>query len=200
MNVEPPCRILTSNRKSRRRSVGFAFPLKLLYPPLKFSPASSCPLTRSLSSLLRYLATASSMSLARNSPTYLMAQPTRSCFMPVTPCATGLLPLHSRKTIRWHRQCNAILPATHSVLRGWHMAQQTTVEAQVIDVMRHTRMCDLEEVTRQCTDLTWNQVFLAVDRLSRSGKIILVPRGRGLYTVTFPHQQDGRLDRHSLPS
>jgi hypothetical protein len=29
---------------------------------------------------------------------------------------------------------------------------------------------------------------------------MLVPRGRGLYTVTFPHQQEGRTDQRLLPS
>ena len=80
------------------------------------------------------------------------------------------------------------------------MAQHTTVEDQVIDIMLQRRTCDLEEVTRQCTNLTWNQVFLAVDRLSRNGEILLMPRGRGTYTVTFPHRRDGRPDRRSLPS
>ncbi len=80
------------------------------------------------------------------------------------------------------------------------MGQQITVEDQVIDVMRHTLTCDLEDVTRQCPNLTWNQVFLAIDRLSRSGKIVLVPRGRGLFTVIFPHKQEDRPDRHSLPT
>ena len=80
------------------------------------------------------------------------------------------------------------------------MAQHTTVEDQVIDIAAQSPSCDLEEVTRQCPNLTWNQVFLAVDRLSRSGELMLLPRGRGLYTVTFPHRQDGRPDRHSLPS
>jgi hypothetical protein len=80
------------------------------------------------------------------------------------------------------------------------MAQEIIAEDQVIDMMFHTRMCDLEEITRQCANLTWNQVFLAVDRLSRRGAIRLVPRGRGMYTVTFPHRQEGRPDRRSLPS
>ena len=80
------------------------------------------------------------------------------------------------------------------------MAQHTIVEDQVIDVLRSAKFCDLEEVTRQCANLTWNQVFLAVDRLSRSGELMLVPRGRGAYTVTFPHRQEGRPDRRSLPS
>ena len=81
------------------------------------------------------------------------------------------------------------------------MTQHTTVEDQVIDIVHRAHTCDLEEVTRTCTKLTWNQVFLAVDRLSRSGEIImLMPRGRGIYTLAFPHRQEGRPDRRSLPS
>jgi len=80
------------------------------------------------------------------------------------------------------------------------MAQHTPVEDQVIDLLHRAHTCDLEEVTRTCTKLTWNQVFLAVDRLSRSGEIMFVPRGRGIYTLTFPHRQEGRPDRRSLPS
>ena len=71
------------------------------------------------------------------------------------------------------------------------MAQSTTVEVQVIDIVHRAGACDLEEITRQCANLTWNQVFLAIDSMSRRGEIMLVPRGRGLYTVTFPHRQEG---------
>ncbi|HSF66255.1 MAG TPA: hypothetical protein VLA67_02385 [Nitrospiraceae bacterium] len=80
------------------------------------------------------------------------------------------------------------------------MAPHTTVKDRVIDLLHESQSCDLEEITRRCADLTWNQVFLAVDHLSRSGEVLLMPRGRGLYTVTFPHRQDGRPDRLSLPS
>ena len=80
------------------------------------------------------------------------------------------------------------------------MTQHPTIEDQVIDIVRKAHICDLEEVARQCTDLTWNQVFLAVDRLSRNGKIKLTPSGRGAYTLTFLPLQEGRPDRRSLPS
>ena len=80
------------------------------------------------------------------------------------------------------------------------MALHTTVEDQVIGVLNRTETCDLEEVMRQCANLTWNQVFLAVDRLSRSGEIRLVPMCLGMYAFTFPHGKDGRLDRGSLRS
>ena len=62
----------------------------------------------------------------------------------------------------------------------------------MINIMLQTHTCDLEEITCRCTNLTWNQVFLAVDRLSRRGEITLMPSGRGMYTVTFPHRQEGR--------
>jgi hypothetical protein len=80
------------------------------------------------------------------------------------------------------------------------MQQEMTVEDQVIDVVQRANDCDLEEIMRQCSNLTWNQVFFAVDRLSRRGELILIPKGRGMYTVTFPHRQEGRPTRRSLPS
>ena len=83
--------------------------------------------------------------------------------------------------------------------KRWRMTQHTTVEDQLIAMLHRAHACDLEEVIRQWTNLTWNQMYLAVDRLSRSGKLMLVPRGRGLYTVTFPHRQEGRPDRCSFP-
>lgn len=80
------------------------------------------------------------------------------------------------------------------------MAQHTTVEDQVIDIVHRAQACNLEDVMRQCPNLTWNQVYLAVDHLSRSGETVLVPRGRGTYVVTFPQRQEDRPDRRSLPS
>ncbi len=72
---------------------------------------------------------------------------------------------------------NALLFLQQFILfpQRWRMALHTTVEDQVIDVLHKTHTCDLEDVTRQCANLTWNQVFLAVDRLSRRGEIMLRP-------------------------
>ncbi len=80
------------------------------------------------------------------------------------------------------------------------MTQHAVGEDQVIGILQKVQVCALEDVERQCTNLTWNQVFLAVDRLSRSGEIVLMPIGLGTYTVTFPQRQEGRSDRRSLPS
>ena len=70
------------------------------------------------------------------------------------------------------------------------MAQQITAEDQVIDILHRAHACDLEDVMRQCPNLTWNQVFLAVDRLSRTGEIMLVPTKGGSYTLTLLHSRE----------
>ena len=83
------------------------------------------------------------------------------------------------------------------------MGQLTAVEDQVIGILQHNGACDLEEAAHQCTNLTWNQVCLAIDHLSRCGEIRLVLRGRGMYTMytlTIPHRQGGRPAQRSLPS
>lgn len=48
--------------------------------------------------------------------------------------------------------------------------------------------CPLEEVTRLCPDLTWNQVFLAVDYLSRSGQIRVTLDAANSYRVEAPRR------------
>jgi hypothetical protein len=47
--------------------------------------------------------------------------------------------------------------------------------------------CAMEEVAGLCPDLTWNQVFLAIDHLSRSGKIrMTLIQGRNYAVQAIP--------------
>jgi hypothetical protein len=80
------------------------------------------------------------------------------------------------------------------------MTQQATAEDQVIETMHGLGTCDLEDLTRRCSTLTWNQVFLVVDRLSRTGQVKLMYANRGSYTLTLLRRQGSRPDRQSLPS
>lgn len=41
----------------------------------------------------------------------------------------------------------------------------------------------VDDIVFQCPDLTWNQIFLAIDRLSREGALTLTPKRGGLYEV-----------------
>ncbi len=43
--------------------------------------------------------------------------------------------------------------------------------------------CSLDDVTQLCPDLTWNQVFLAIDFLSRTGQADVTLDPRRVYWV-----------------
>ena len=60
------------------------------------------------------------------------------------------------------------------------------VDDRILDVVSHAQGCPLDKVLQACPDLTWNQVFLAVDRLSRRGQVRLISMGNGIYTLGLP--------------
>jgi hypothetical protein len=64
------------------------------------------------------------------------------------------------------------------------MVMYPDVRHRVIEAVVRSPGCDLEMLIEECHDLTWNQVFLELDRLSRRGEVTLTKRGRGHYTVT----------------
>ncbi len=43
--------------------------------------------------------------------------------------------------------------------------------------------CPMEEIVTLCPDLTWNQVFMAVDHLSRTGRVRLRMNRQRTYMV-----------------
>lgn len=69
---------------------------------------------------------------------------------------------------------------------GIIMEQRSTPSDQIIQVVSDSPGCLLEELVSACPDLTWNQVFLEVDRLSRAGQVQLTRTGVGKYAVRLP--------------
>lgn len=47
--------------------------------------------------------------------------------------------------------------------------------------------CPMEEIVGLCPELTWNQVFLAIDYLSRTGQIRVTRDSGRTYRVTASH-------------
>lgn len=47
--------------------------------------------------------------------------------------------------------------------------------------------CSMEEVVHLCPELTWNQVFLAIDYLSREGQVLVTLDGDRTYRVQAHH-------------
>lgn len=63
------------------------------------------------------------------------------------------------------------------------LAISQDINQKVVDAINRSPGSVLEDIAQECPDLTWNQVFITIDRLSREGTVRLTPIGRGLYTV-----------------
>jgi len=63
---------------------------------------------------------------------------------------------------------------------------RTELTHRVLRVVRRKKECDMEELLQACDSHTWNQVFLEVDRLSRSGELCLLYKKDGEYAVRLP--------------
>jgi hypothetical protein len=63
------------------------------------------------------------------------------------------------------------------------MLREDTVAEEILEVVKGNPDCTLEELTQRLEWLSWSQVFLEVDRLSRSGQLILTQTGIGFITT-----------------
>ena len=68
------------------------------------------------------------------------------------------------------------------------MPPQYTTGQQALEVIIRSPGAMVDDVVFQCPDLTWNQIFLAIDRLSREGALTPIPKGGGLYAVQVSDQ------------
>ncbi len=79
------------------------------------------------------------------------------------------------------------------------MAQNATVTDRILGAVSHAPGCPLDELVFElmfsCPDMTWNQVFLEIERLCQTGHMRLQPAGRGLDTLWLPEKScdDDRL-------
>jgi hypothetical protein len=53
-------------------------------------------------------------------------------------------------------------------------------------MVRQQPWCTLDTLVQACPEFTWNQIFLTVDRLSRTGDIELSCAGPGQYNLGMP--------------
>lgn len=67
-----------------------------------------------------------------------------------------------------------------------HHDPRADVRYHILEAVRRENEYDLEELVRVCPSFTWNQVFLEVDHLSRTGTLRLLRKSNGLYAVRLP--------------
>lgn len=68
------------------------------------------------------------------------------------------------------------------------MQPHRDTDHRVLEVIVRSPGNTLDDIVLECSDLTWNQVFLAIDRLSRKGALTLTSKGQGLYTIRLSNQ------------
>ncbi len=84
------------------------------------------------------------------------------------------------------------------------METRTRIDRRLFDFIGRSPGCTIDDILLECRDLSWNQVFFALDRLTREGRVRLFPVGRGLYQVHLSHdapvggyQESARRSSHS---
>jgi len=60
------------------------------------------------------------------------------------------------------------------------MKPESTLTDRILEAVSEAPGCRIEEVVCQFPDLTWNQVFRELARLSRNGRLRLMLNRRGL--------------------
>jgi hypothetical protein len=63
------------------------------------------------------------------------------------------------------------------------MLNDNGIDTQVMEAIVRMPGTALDDIVLECPDLSWNQVFLVIDRLTRRGSVKLSPQGQGRYTV-----------------
>ena len=66
------------------------------------------------------------------------------------------------------------------------MSSHTPVTDRILEAVQRTHGCDLDTLTKSFSDLSWSQVFLEVDRLSRDGQVQVTLDTGGRYMIRLP--------------
>jgi hypothetical protein len=78
------------------------------------------------------------------------------------------------------------------------MASHLPVTDRILGTVERTQGCDFDTLTNSLSDLSWSQVFLEVDRLSREGKVLVTFDTGGRYMIRLPAQMMKRSAIHHV--
>ena len=78
----------------------------------------------------------------------------------------------------------------------------TPIEADMIELLRLRGPCGLDDVFTYRPDLSWGEVFRAIDQMSRDGRLLLRQLGYSTYQIALPSQflQSGSSSGQKAPT
>ncbi len=79
------------------------------------------------------------------------------------------------------------------------MTSNVPVTDCILETVQRTHGCDLDMLTKSLSDLSWSQVFLEVDRLSREGQVLVTRGTGGGYMIRLPDHCREPATHHSRP-
>jgi hypothetical protein len=75
----------------------------------------------------------------------------------------------------------------HSKREGGLMqGQPTTIASKILQVVRAHPGCGLDDLVERLSDVQWSDVFVEVDRLSRSGELRITKPNSGFLFLLHP--------------
>ena len=85
------------------------------------------------------------------------------------------------------------MPSKFDLSLGENFMQVSAMIDRVYDALEQFgTTCSMEEVVGLCPDLTWNQVYLAIDYLNKTGKVSVALDPDRTYTVkVYPSAGEG---------
>jgi hypothetical protein len=75
----------------------------------------------------------------------------------------------------------------HLCLRYALITIHATAEVRIVEILQSTGPCSLDDVVRFLhPHLSWSNVFVAVDQMSRDGRVLLRRLGNSTYQIALP--------------
>lgn len=68
------------------------------------------------------------------------------------------------------------------------MGKHKTAKGLILEAVRGAPGCLLEEMVMSCPELSWNAIFLEVDRLSRTGRLLVRSADQGRFLLDLPRR------------
>lgn len=77
------------------------------------------------------------------------------------------------------------------------MGTASDLGSMLLGMVEQSPDCDVDELVAHCSEATWNQILMTMDRLSRSGRLTLRQLEPGRYKASLAPQKPDKIEASS---